>query len=290
MNKTNHPKSAEIPPDVFLKFEKLKEILSEMGKVLIAFSGGVDSTFLLKVAQDVLGENVLAVIASSETYPEREREEAIRFAQLFNVRYMVIHTKELNNPEFSNNPPERCYFCKKELFSKLKDIADAEDIPYVLDGSNYEDITDFRPGMKAAEELKIRSPLKEVRLLKKEIRQLSRELDLPTWDKPSFACLSSRFPYYSEIDSISLKQIDQAEDFLRGLGFKQIRVRHHGQTARIEIESDEFPKIIKSEIREEVVRSFRKFGYTYITLDLAGYRTGSMNEPLNLEKKDKPKK
>lgn len=274
---------------IFSKFEKLKEILSEMGKVLIAFSGGVDSTFLLKVAQDVLGENVLAVIASSETYPEREREEAIRFAQMFNVRYMVIHTKELDNPEFSNNPPERCYFCKKELFSKLKDIADAEDIPYVLDGSNYEDTTDFRPGMKAAEELKIRSPLKEVQLLKKEIRQLSRELDLPTWDKPSFACLSSRFPYYSEIDSISLKQIDQAEEFLRGLGFKQIRVRHHGQTARIEIESDEFPKIMKSEIREEVVRNFRKLGYTYITLDLAGYRTGSMNEPLNLEeKKHKP--
>ncbi len=274
---------------IFSKFEKLKEILSEMGKVLIAFSGGVDSTFLLKVAQDVLGDNVLAVIASSETYPEREREEAIRFAQMFNVRYMVIHTKELDNPEFSNNPPERCYFCKKELFLKLKDIADAEDIPYVLDGSNYEDTTDFRPGMKAAEELKIRSPLKEVQLLKKEIRQLSRKLDLPTWDKPSFACLSSRFPYYSEIDSISLKQIDQAEEFLRGLGFKQIRVRHHGQTARIEIESDEFPKIMKSEIRKEVVRNFRKLGYTYITLDLAGYRTGSMNEPLNLEeKKHKP--
>ena len=274
---------------IFSKFEKLKEILSEMGKVLIAFSGGVDSTFLLKVAQDVLGENVLAVIASSETYPEREREEAIRFAQMFNVRHMVIHTKELDSPEFSNNPPERCYFCKKELFSKLKNIADAEDIPYVLDGSNYEDTTDFRPGMKAAEELKIRSPLKEVQLLKKEIRQLSRELDLPTWDKPSFACLSSRFPYYSEIDSISLKQIDQAEEFLRGLGFMQIRVRHHGQTARIEIESDEFPKIMKPEIREKVVRNFRKLGYTYITLDLAGYRTGSMNEPLNLEeKKHKP--
>jgi len=270
---------------IFLKFEKLKEILSEMGKVLIAFSGGVDSTFLLKVAQDVLGENVLAVIASSETYPGREREEAIRLAQMFNVRYIVIHTKELDNPEYSSNPPERCYFCKKELFSKLKNIADAEDIPYVLDGSNYEDTTDFRPGIKAAEELKIRSPLKEVRLLKKEIRQLSRELDLPTWDKPSFACLSSRFPYYSEIDSNSLKQIDQAEEFLRGLGFKQIRVRHHGQTARIEIEQDEFPKMIKPGIREEVVENFRKLGYTYVTLDLAGYRTGSMNEPLKLERK-----
>ncbi|UCC41682.1 MAG: ATP-dependent sacrificial sulfur transferase LarE [Candidatus Aminicenantes bacterium] len=273
---------------MLLKFEKLKEILKEMGKVLIAFSGGVDSTFLLKVAQDVLGENVLAVIASSETYPEREREEALRLAQMLKVRYLVIHTEELGNPDFSSNPPERCYFCKMELFSKLKDIADDEDIPYVLDGSNYEDTTDFRPGIKAGEELKIRSPLKEAGFLKKEIRQLSKELDLPTWDKPSLACLSSRFPYFSEIDSNSLKQIDKAEEFLRGLGFKQIRVRHHGQTARIEIELGEFPKIIESRIREDIVKNFKKFGYTYITVDLAGYRTGSMNEPLDLGKKHKP--
>jgi uncharacterized protein len=274
---------------IFLKFEKLKEVLRRMGKVLIAFSGGADSTFLLKVAQDVLGGDVLAVIASSETYPEREREEAIRLAKMLNVRYIVIHTEELDNPEYSSNPPERCYFCKKELFSKLKNIADAEDISYVLDGSNYEDTTDFRPGLKAAEELKIRSPLKEARLLKKEIRQLSRELDLPTWDKPSFACLSSRFPYYSEIDPDSLRRVDQAEEFLRGLGFKQIRVRHYGQTARIEIEPDEFSRIIEPGVREKVVKNFKTFGYTYITLDLAGYRTGSMNEPLKLErKKHKP--
>lgn len=285
MNKLSQLKSGKLPQDILLKFERLKEILSDMGKVLIAFSGGVDSTFLLKVAQDVLGGNVLAVIASSETYPGREREEAVRLAQMLNVRYMVIDTEELDNPDFSSNPPERCYFCKKELFSKLKDIADAEDIPYVLDGSNYEDTTDFRPGIKAAEELKVRSPLKEARLLKKEIRQLSKKLGLPTWNKPSFACLSSRFPYFSEIEPDSLKQIDQAEEFLRGLGFKQIRVRHHGQTARIEIEQDEFPKIIKSGIREEVVENFKRLGYTYITLDLAGYRTGSMNEPLNLRKK-----
>lgn len=284
MEKTDQLKSDEPTRETLSKFEKLKEILSKMGKVLIAFSGGVDSTFLLKVAQDVLGEDVLAVIASSETYPERERNEAVKLAQMFNVRSRVIQTQELENPDFSSNPPERCYFCKKELFSDLIDIAASEDIPYILDGSNYEDITDFRPGLEAAKELNVRSPLQEAGLLKKEIRQLSKKLDLPTWNKPSLACLSSRFPYHSEIDSKSLKQIDQAEEFLRSLGFKQIRVRHYGQTARIEIERDEFSKIIKENIREEVIKNFKKFGYVYITLDLAGYRTGSMNEPLSFKK------
>ncbi len=285
MEKTDRLISDEIAKNTLSKFKELKEILSKMGKVLVAFSGGVDSTFLLKVAQDVLGEDVLAVIASSETYPEKERDEAVKLAQMLNARFMVIHTQELENPDFSSNPPERCYFCKKELFSDLKDIAASEDIPYILDGSNYEDITDFRPGIEAARELNVRSPLQEARLLKKEIRQLSRKLDLPTWNKPSLACLSSRFPYHSEIDPKSLKQIDQAEEFLRSLGFKQIRVRHHGQTARVEIELDEFPKIIKKDIREEVIKNFKKFGYVYITLDLAGYRTGSMNEPLSLKRK-----
>lgn len=264
----------------FSKLEKLKNILFKMKKVLVAFSGGVDSTFLLKVARDVLGENVLAVTASSDTYPQGEIEDAKKLAQRLKVRHSVIHTCELENPDFVGNPPQRCYYCKQELFSKLKEIAEAESIPYVLDGANYEDTADFRPGAEAAKELGIRSPLKEVKLIKSEIRGLSKKLRLKTWDKPSLACLSSRFPYYSEIDKKSLKQIGQAEEFLKKLGFKQVRVRHHDHIARVEIEAEEFPKIIKQGTREKIVKNFKKFGYTYVSLDLAGYRTGSMNEPL----------
>lgn len=282
MNKINQLEIEEIPKVTLSKYEKLKNILQEMGGVLVAFSGGVDSTFLLKTAHEVLGKNVLAVIASSETYPQREREEALRLARKFNIRYKVIETKELESSDFANNPPQRCYFCKKELFSKLKDIAEAESIPYVLDGSNYEDTADFRPGTKAAEELGIRSPLKEVHLGKGEIRQLSKRSSLPTWNKPSLACLSSRFPYYTKIDTKNLKQVAQAEEYLRKLGFTQVRVRHHGQIARIEIEPPEFLKITEKKVREAVIKNFKKFGYIYIALDLAGFRSGSMNEPLNL--------
>jgi uncharacterized protein len=227
-----------------------------------------------------LGENVLAVTASSDTYPQGEIEDAKKLAQRLKVRHSVIHTCELENPDFVGNPPQRCYYCKQELFSKLKEIAEAESIPYVLDGANYEDTADFRPGAEAAKELGIRSPLKEVKLIKSEIRGLSKKLRLKTWDKPSLACLSSRFPYYSEIDKKSLKQIGQAEEFLKKLGFKQVRVRHHDHIARVEIEAEEFPKIIKQGTREKIVKNFKKFGYTYVSLDLAGYRTGSMNEPL----------
>jgi len=285
MNGANKKESGEIAQETLSKLDRLKNILSEMRKVLVAFSGGVDSSFLLKVARDVLGEDVFAVIASSETYPEKEREEAIRLARELSVRYEVIQTKELENPEFSHNPPERCYFCKMELFSNLKKIAAAQGIPYVLDGSNYEDISDFRPGTKAGAELGVRSPLKEVGLVKNEIRQLSRLLDLPTWNKPSMACLSSRFPYYTEIESDSLKQVARAEEYLKELGFTQVRVRHHGQIARIEVEPSEFQKIIDEKIRKEMIQYFKQIGFIYITLDLAGFRSGSMNEPLNLGKK-----
>lgn len=285
MNKTDKRETAEITPTILSKYEKLKNLLGEMGKVLVAFSGGVDSSFLLKVAVDVLGENVLAVIASSETYPEKERDEAVKLAKRLNVRHKVIQTKELENPDFAHNPPERCYFCKMELFSKLKDIAESEGIPHVLDGSNFEDTSDFRPGAKAAEELDIRSPLKEVGLVKQEIRQLSKYVDLPTWNKPSLACLSSRFPYFTEIEPESLKQVAQAEEFLKGLGFNQVRVRHHGQIARVEIEPQEFSKIVEKATKEKIINAFKKFGFIYITLDLAGFRSGSMNEPLDLGKK-----
>jgi uncharacterized protein len=294
MNRISNIKIENIPKAALSKYEKLKNILQEMGGALVAFSGGVDSTFLLKTAHEVLGKNVLAIIASSETYPRQEREEAIRLAKKFNIRYKVIETKELESSDFANNTPERCYFCKKELFSKLKDIADAEGIPYILDGSNYEDEADFRPGMKAGKELGIRSPLREVRLEKSEIRELSKRAGLPTWNKPSLACLSTRFPYYTKIETENLKRVAQAEEFLRKLGFGQVRVRHHGQIARIEIEPFEFPKIIEKKVREAVIKNFKKFGYVYIAVDLAGFRSGSMNEPLDLaggdsEKKGKPK-
>lgn len=264
----------------FYKYEKLKNLLQGMEKVLVAFSGGVDSSFLLKVARDVLGDGVLAVIAGSETYPEKEKEEAIQLAQRMGVKHRVIYTHELENPDFAQNPPQRCYFCKTELFGRLKEIADEEGISHVLDGSNFEDLEDFRPGTEAGKELGIRSPLREAGLVKSEIRELSRSLGLPTWNKPSLACLSSRFPYYTEIDRQGLRQVEQAEEFLREIGFTQVRVRHHGQIARIEVEPREMPRFLEKNLREKALDRFKKIGYSYITLDLAGYRTGSMNEPL----------
>jgi uncharacterized protein len=278
----NQKKANKISGATLIKYRRLKNILRKMGKALVAYSGGVDSTFLLKAAHDVLKESVLAVIASSKTYPEQEIKEAARLARKLNIHHRIIHTSELENPDFIANSPQRCYFCKRELFSKLRKIAKAKRIPYILDGSNYDDRLDFRPGARAAREFGIRSPLKEARLGKQEIRQLSRRFGLPTWRKPSLACLASRFPYYSEIDTKSLKQVARAENYLRSVGFSQIRVRHHGLTARIEIGPDEFPRIIEKKLRETIIRNLKKFGYTYITLDLAGYRTGSMNEPLKV--------
>ncbi len=270
----------ELKPETLSKFERLKSILKDMDSVLIGFSGGVDSSFLLKTAQDVLGDGVLAVIARSETYPEKEQEEAIKMAEEWNVPLKIVQTDELNNPDFVQNPPTRCYFCKNELFSKLKEIASSKGIHFVCDGANYEDLDDFRPGAKAAEELGVRSPLKEAGMVKDEIREISRWMGLPTWNKPSLACLSSRFPYNTTIDRDSLKQIAQAEDYLRSKGFTQVRVRHHGQIARIEVELDEIVIMMDPELRRDVVENFKAFGYAYVTLDLAGYRTGSMNEPL----------
>jgi uncharacterized protein len=261
------------------KLANLKKILKDMRSILVAYSGGVDSTFLLRVARDVLDGNVMAVIAKSETYNSKEIESARNFAERLNVKCAIVKTGELNNPAFYKNPVDRCYFCKAELFSRLHKIAKRYSLRWVADGSNLDDKDDFRPGERAAHQFKVRSPLREAGLGKADIRKISKHLGLPTWNKPSLACLASRFPYYTRITKKSLGRVDKAEDFLRGFGFKQVRVRHHGDLARIELLREDIPKFIKMDNRK-IINRFKKLGYNYITLDLQGYRSGSMNEPL----------
>lgn len=246
-----------------------------MKSVLIAFSGGVDSTFLLKVAKDTLGDNVLAVIAESPTYPEGEVRWAVELCEMLGVRRKVIQTDEFADENFVANPKERCYFCKKELFSKLLQIAKEHNIPYVLDGSNFDDKSDYRPGTQAKQELGVRSPLMELGFTKADIRKFSKELGLPTWDKPSYACLASRIPYGTKITEDILEKVGQGEKFLRSLGFKQLRVRHHGNICRIEVDQDSIAQAM--DLKDEISKKFEDLGYTYVTLDLKGYRTGSMN-------------
>ncbi len=261
------------------KLEGLKKIVRKMRSAVIAFSGGLDSTFLLRVALDELGkENVLAVTARSESFPKREYESARGLARGMGARFMTINTRELEIGSFASNPVDRCYYCKKELFTRLIKIAKSKNMRYAADGYNHDDKSDLRYGSLAARELGIRSPLAEAKIGKQDIRNFSRKIGLPTWDKPSFACLASRFPYHSKITKSGLRRVDKAEDYLHQCGFRQARVRTHGDVARIEVCAKDIPRVLR--IRKKIGRRLKTLGFLYVALDLEGYRTGSMNEGL----------
>ena len=260
------------------KLNQLKEYLKEQGSLAVAFSGGVDSTFLLKVAHDVLGDHCLAVTASSCSFPERELNEARDFCETNGIRHVVVRSEELEIEGFRHNPKNRCYLCKHELFEKIWQIARSEGLNAVAEGSNTDDNGDYRPGLAAVKELGVLSPLRQVGLSKAEIRELSRELGLPTWNKQSFACLSSRFVYGETISEERLHMVDRAEQLLLDRGFHQVRVRIHGKLARIEVEPEEFEKLLS--LRKEITEAFKSYGFAYVTMDLSCYRTGSMNETL----------
>jgi len=260
-----------------VKYDRLVELLRELDSVVVAFSGGVDSTLLARAARDALGERAVLVTADSETYPASELDEARRLGALLDMRHLVVRTEELQNPEYARNPVNRCFFCKEELFARLAPIAEREGCRALVYGANMDDLGDHRPGMQAARERGVRAPLIEAELWKEEIRTLSRELGLPTWDKPSFACLSSRFQYGDRITAEKLRQVDAAEAFVRSLGFRQFRVRHHDRLARIEVSHDEIARLWEDGRREAIVKRLRELGYVYVAVDLAGFQSGSAN-------------
>ncbi len=272
-------KETEYTLDITLneKYKKLRDILTEMKEVVVAYSGGVDSTFLLKVAYDTLGDKAYGVLAVSPTYPSREFDRAKEAAAIIGARVKVIPTQELEDEKFVSNPVNRCYFCKSELFDKVSEIAGSGEYKNMVDGSNYDDTGDHRPGMKALKEKGVRSPLQEAGLTKKEIRQLSQLLGLPTWNKDELACLSSRFPYGEKIDIQKLKMVDAAENFLYDQGFRNIRARHQNKTLKIEVDPSQIARFFEEDVRQHILQQMKEIGYTYVTVDLEGYRRGSLN-------------
>ena len=264
-------------PVTHAKYDRLLGLLRGLDHVVVAFSGGVDSTLLARAAKDAVGDRAVLVTADSETYPARELAEARQLAALVGLRHEVVRTEELANPEYARNGANRCFFCKDELFTRLRPIAQREGTGTLVYGATMDDLGDHRPGMKAAAEHGVRAPLIEAQLWKAEIRDLSKELGLPTWDKPAFACLSSRFQYGDQITAEKLRQVDEAEAFVRSLGFRQFRVRHHDRVARLEIPLEDMPRLWQDGRHQAIVTRLRELGYVYVTVDLAGFQSGSAN-------------